>query len=138
MESELVNDAVYGTLAGTEVTLSEFLGNHFGAGLRIQEAVPDDLTNEFLSAPIVGFGSSFATDEGFAAFLEEKSPQLEVTLTAKAEFSSDAINAFCAAFAGDKHSKFTSDFVVFGNGEGAEFTLDALLEKFDRNHGGSP
>lgn len=138
MESKLVNDAVYGTLTGTEVTLSEFLGNHFGTGLRIQEAVPDDLTDEFLSAPIVGFGSSFAADEGFATFLEEKSPQLEVTLTAKAESSSDAINAFCAAFAGDEHSKFTSDFVIFSNGEGAQFTFDALLEKLDRNHGESP
>lgn len=138
MESEIVNDTVYGTLTGTEVTLSEFLSNHFGTGLRIQETVPDDLTDEFLSSPIIGFGSSSAAEESFAAFFKEKSPELEVTLTAKAEFSSDAINAFCAAFAVDKHSQFTSDFVVFGNGEGAEFTLDALLEKLDRNHGGSP
>jgi hypothetical protein len=137
LESELVNDAVYGTLTGTEVTLSEFLGNHFGTGLRIQEAVPDDLTDEFLSAPIVGFGSPFAAEKGFTALFEKKSSQLEVTLTAKAEFGSDAVNALCAAFAVDKHSKFTSDFVVFGNGEGAEFTFDALLEKLNRNHGGS-
>jgi hypothetical protein len=73
LESELVNDAVYGALTGTEVTLSEFLSNHLGTGLRIQEAVPDDLTDEFLSAPIVGFGSPFAAEEGFAGqFIEDK------------------------------------------------------------------
>lgn len=74
MESELVNDAVYGTLADTEVTLSEFLRDDFGTGIRIQESVPDDLTDEFLGAPVVGFRAPFEAEEAFAALFEEKSP----------------------------------------------------------------
>jgi hypothetical protein len=74
LEPELVNDAIYGPLADTEVALSEFLGDDFGAGLRVQESMPDDLTDEFLGAPVVGFRAPFGAEEAFAALFEEKSP----------------------------------------------------------------
>ena len=138
MESELGNDAVYGPFADAEVTLSEFLSDDFGAGLRIQEAVTDDLTHQFLGAPVVGFGAALGTEEGLAAFFKKEGSELEVTLTAKTEFSSGTINALSAAFAVDEHGKFTRDLVIFGNGQGAEFALDAFVEKFERNHGAPP
>jgi hypothetical protein len=135
LESELGNDAVYSPFADREMTLSEFLSNDLGAGLRIQESVTDDLTDEFLGAPVVAFGASFGAEESLAAFLKEKSSELEVTLTAIAEFGGGMVNAFRAAFAVNEHRDFTRDFVVFGDGQGPDCALDALPEKFEGNHG---
>jgi len=45
LESELADDAVYGAFADAEVTLSKFLSDDFGAGLRIQKSVADNLTD---------------------------------------------------------------------------------------------
>lgn len=135
MESELVNDAVHSPFADPEVALSEFLSDDLGAGFRIQESVTDDLTDEFLGAPVVAFGAALGAEEGLAAFLEKKSPELEIALTAKAEFGGGLVNAFRAAFALDEHRDFTRDFVVIGDGQGTECALDALPEKFEGNHG---
>jgi len=135
LEPELGNDAVYGPFADTKATLSEFLSDDFGTGLRIQEAVTDDLTDQFLGSPVVGFGAAFGTEKSLAAFFKKEGSELEVTLTAKAEFSSGTVNAFRAAFALDEHGEFTRDLVIFGNGQGAELALDAFVEKFERNHG---
>ena len=134
MEPELGNDAVYGPFADTKATLSEFLSDDFGTGLRIQKAVTDDLTDQFLGAPVVGFGAALGTEESLAAFFKKEGPELEVTLTAKAEFSSGTVNTFKAAFALDEHGQFTRDFIMLGNGQGAEFALDPFVEKFERNH----
>ncbi len=134
MESELGDDAVYGPFADTEVTLAEFLSDHLGTGLRIQKAVTDDLTDQFLGASVVGFGAAFGTEESLPAFVEKEGPELEVTLTAKTEFSSGTVNALRAAFALDEHGKLTRDLIVLGNGQGAEFALDPFVEELERNH----
>jgi hypothetical protein len=136
LESELVNDAVHCSFADTEVALSEFLRNDLGASFTIQESVTDDLTDEFLGAPVVAFGASFGAEEGFASFLEKKSPELEITLTAKAELGGGLVNAFSTAFALDEHRDFTRDFIVIGDGQRTECALDALPEKIEGNHGG--
>jgi hypothetical protein len=49
LESELADDAIHGSFAYAEVTLSEFLSNDFRTGFGIQESVADDLADEFLS-----------------------------------------------------------------------------------------
>jgi hypothetical protein len=134
LESELGNDAVDGSFADGEVTLSEFLSDDFGAGFRIQEAVADNLTDKFLGAPVVGMGASFGAEQSGASFLKKKSPKLEVPLAAKTEFSGGTVNAYRAAFALDEHGQFTSDLIVWGDGQGAELALNPLLEKFERNH----
>jgi hypothetical protein len=130
LEAELSNDTVYGSFADAEATLSEFLSDDFGAGFRIQESVADDLTNEFLSAPVVGFGASFGAEESLAALFQKESPELEITLAAESEFSRRAIDALGPAFTLYKHGEFKGDFVVIGDGQGTEFTLDAFLEEF--------
>jgi hypothetical protein len=94
LESELGNDAVYGSFANGEVALSEFLSNDFGAGFRIQEPVTDDLTDEFLGAPVIRFRASFGAEESLAALFKKEGPDLEVALTAVTEFGSSPINAF--------------------------------------------
>ncbi len=133
-----MNDAVHSPFADTEVELPEFLRNDLGAGFRIQESVPDDLTDEFLGTPVVAFGASFGAEQSLAAVLKEKRPKLEVTLTAKAEFGGGLVNAFRAAFALDKHRDLTRDFVAIRDGQRAECALDALFKQFERNHYGPP
>ncbi len=117
-----------------EVILSEFLSDHLGTGLGIQKTVPDDLADQFLSAPVVGFGAALGTEQSSAAFFEKEGAELEVTLTAEPEFSSSTVNAVGSAFALDEHGKFARDFIILGNGQGAEFALDAFVEKLERDH----
>jgi hypothetical protein len=136
LQPKLVDDAIDSSFADREITLSEFLSNHLCAGLRIEESVTDDLTQDLLGAPVVAFGASFGAEEGLAAILEKKSPELEITLTAKAEFGGGLGNAFRAAFALDEHRNFTRDFVVIRDGQGAACALDALFKQFERNHRG--
>ena len=103
MESELVDDPIYGSLADAKVALSEFLGDDFGACLWIQEPVTDDLTNKFLGSPVPGLGTSFRAEESLAALLEKEGSDLEVALTAEAKFSGDAVNPFRTAFTVNEH-----------------------------------
>jgi hypothetical protein len=131
----LADDTVYASFADRKVALSEFLSDDFGAGFRVKESMADDLTYEFLGAPVVGFGTSFGAEESLAAFFHKEGPQLEVALTAVTEFGSGPVNAFRATFALDEHGEFPSYFVVLGNGQGTGLALDAFLEKFERNHG---
>jgi hypothetical protein len=94
----------------------------------------DDLTDQFLGTAVIGSGAALVAEEGLAALLQKDSPELEVTLTAKSEFSSGTVNAFGAAFTLDEHGELTRNFVMIGNGKGAELTLDAFFEKFEGNH----
>jgi hypothetical protein len=116
LQPELSDDPVDGAFTDAEVALSEFLSDDFGAGFRIQEAVTDDLADEFLGASVIRFGAAFGAEEGRATFLQKKGAQLEVTLTTEAEFGGGAVNALRAAFALDEHGEFAGDFIVFGNG----------------------
>jgi len=134
LQPELGDDPVYRAFADTKVALSEFLSNDFGAGLRIQESVANHLAHEFLSASVVGFGPPFGAEQSSAAFFEEESSELKVALATIAKLGGDMINAFRATFAGDKHGKLASDFIVFRNREGAELALDAFFEKLKRTH----
>lgn len=134
MQSELSNDAIDGAFADAEVSLAEFLRDDFRAGFRIQEAVTDNLADEFLGAAVVGSGAAFGAEEGGGAFLQEEGAELEVTLTAKTELGGGTVNAFAAAFALDEHGELARDFIVFGNGQGARCALDAVLEKLEGKH----
>jgi hypothetical protein len=124
LESELVDDPIDGSFADTEVALSEFLGDDFGAGVRIQKPVTDDLTNKFLGSPVPGLGTSFGTEESLASLFKKEGSDLEIALTAEAKFSSDAVNPFRAAFAVNEHGQFSSDFIGIGNGKRSGFTFD--------------
>ena len=134
MQPELSNDAIDGAFADAEVTLAEFLRDDFGAGFRVQEAVTDHLADEFLGAPVTRAGAAFGAEESLAAFLQKEGAELEVTLTAKTELGGGTVNAFAAAFALDEHGELAGDFIVFGNGQGTRFALDAVLEKLERKH----
>jgi hypothetical protein len=116
LQPELSNDAVDGAFTDAEVTLTEFLGDDLGAGFRVQEAVTDHLTDEFLGASVMRSGAAFGAEESLAALLQKQSAKLEVTLTAEAEFAGGAVDALGAAFALNQHGELTGDFIALGNG----------------------
>jgi hypothetical protein len=103
LQPELVDDAIDGTFADTEVTLSQFLSYYLCAGLRIQESMTDDLTHELLGTPVITFGASFGAEEGLGTFIQEESADLEIALATIVEFGGGTVNAFGAALALDEH-----------------------------------
>ena len=135
MQTELGNDPVDGAFADGEISLAEFLRDDFGTGLRVQEAMADDLTDEFLGAAILAFGAAFGAEKRLTAFLQKEGAKLEVTRTTKAEFSGGAVDTLRAAFTLDEHGELAGNFVVGGNGQGAGIAADALVEKLERKHG---
>jgi len=116
LQSELRDDAVDGAFTDAEVTLAKFLRDDFGAGFRIQEAVTDDLTDDFLGTSVLGFGAAFRAEESWAALFQKQRAELEVALTAITKFGGGAVNALRAAFALDEHGELPRDLIVFGNG----------------------
>ena len=136
MQPELGDDTIHRSLADAEVALAKFLGDDFGAGFRIEEAVADDLADEFLGATVVGFRAPFGAKEGLSSFMKKQGSELEVTLTAETELGGGAVNALTAAFTLDEHGEFKGDFIVIGNGQGAEIALEPVCEEFQGNHRG--
>jgi hypothetical protein len=135
LESELGDDAVDGSFADAEVALSELLSDDLGAGFGIQEAMTDDLADEFLGAPVIGFGAPLGAEEALSALGQKAGPELEVTLTAEAELLCGAVDAVGSAFAFDEHGELASDLVPSRDGEGPGGALDAFPEKLEGNHG---
>lgn len=103
MQPELADDAVHGSFADAEIALSELLGDDFCAGFRIEESVADNLADEFLGAPVVGFRPALGAEEGLPSFLKEAGSELEIALTAETELGCGALNAFRAALTFDEH-----------------------------------
>ena len=129
-----MDDAIDGSFADAEVALPEFLSDDFRAGFGIQEPMADDLTDEFLGAPIVGFGPSSGIEKGVAAFFQKESSELEVPLSAKSEFGGGSVNSLGAALALNEHSQFSGYLIGFGNGKGARFAFKGFFGKLKGNH----
>jgi hypothetical protein len=134
LQAELGNDAINGSFAGAEATLAEFLSNDLGTGIGVEKSMADHLADEFLATSVVGFRTSFGAEQSLPSLFEEEGLELKVTLAAETEFGSGTVNAFRAAFTLDEHGEFKGDFIIVGNGQGAESALETFLEQFQRNH----
>lgn len=97
----------------------------------------DDLANELLRLPIVGFGTTFGAQKTLTSLLEEVGAELEITLAAKTVLCGNSVNAFGAAFTVDEHGELAGDFIIFGDRQRAAIALDAFFEKLDGNHTGA-
>jgi hypothetical protein len=72
--------------ADVEMGLAKFLCNDLGGGVGVEEAVTQDLADDFFGAAIVGFGAGSFGLEGGQATLLEVVEQLIITLAAVAVF----------------------------------------------------
>ena len=57
MKAVLLDDADDTTSADREAGLAEFLGDDVDRGIRIEEAVTDDLANDFVGTDVIAFGA---------------------------------------------------------------------------------
>ncbi len=101
------------------MALPEFLGDDLGGGVRVQEAVAQDLVDDLLGAPVVGLGSGLVRLEGWEAAPVEGLEELVVALTAVAVFLGDGQDAVAEALAFQEHEEAPGQGVGGGDGQGA-------------------
>ena len=104
MKAELGHHPFDGPIADRVTGLAQFLADDAGGGVRVQEAVADDLLRDQVGAAVVGFGASLLVLEGQGAALLEEVAQLEVALLGEAEFSGGGDGCSASRFSGRKVS----------------------------------
>ncbi len=134
MKPILGDDPIHGPFADGEVTLPELLSNDLGTRFRVEEAMPDDLANDFLGAAVLCLGTSLGADEGFGPFFTEKSQELKVALAAVVESGDYFVDRLVSTLPGDEHGKLAGDLILLGDGEGAVVAANPLFGELERDH----
>src|SRR5216683_608209 len=115
--------------------LAELLGDDVGGGVGVEEAVADDLADDFVGAAVEAFGAAFLAEQGGGAAVGERLAELEVALFTEAELARGGGGAEALALAFDEHGEFAGDLVVWAEGEGAGGADEELLLQIDVEHG---
>jgi hypothetical protein len=127
LKAEVGNDAF--DAAGTDdpAGLAEFLGNDRGGSFGIEEAMANDLADDFVGTAVVAFWAAFMALQGQGAAVGESLSQLEIALFAETELLGGTERSEFLALAFQEHGEFAGDFIVV---QDAERTLgpDELLE----------
>jgi hypothetical protein len=135
LKAEVLNHPVHTANADGPAALGQFLGDHFGGSLEIEEAVSDDLADDFGRAPVVGLGTAFVGEQGQGTALPVSRAELEVALFAETEFLGRAGGAEPFTFALDKHGEFVGDFIVGGDRERTGGADELLAVHVELSHG---
>jgi len=126
LKAVLLDDADNTTGADREAGLAELLCDDVDRGIRIEEAVTDDLANEFVGADIVAFGPGLVALESVASLFTVEFEQLEVSLLADIELLSGlgCTEPFALAF--DNHGQAGDHEVARTNWELSGGANDAV------------
>jgi hypothetical protein len=135
LKPKVGDDPIHAPFADEKVALPELLSNDLGTGFRVEEAMPDDLANDFLSAAVLCLGASLGADEGFGPFFTEKGQELEVALAAVAESGDDFIDRLVSTLPGDEHGKLAGNLILPGDGEGTVVAANPFFGELERDHG---
>ena len=122
MKTVLFDDADNTTHADREPGLAEFLRDNVDRGVRIKEAMTDDLANDLVGADIVAFGPGLVALESCASMFTIEFEQLKVSLFAEVELFGGLGGTEPFALAFDKHGQAGDDEVV---GKNREFSVGA-------------
>jgi hypothetical protein len=117
LKAVLLDDADDTTNADREAGLAELLRDDLDGGVRIEEAVADDLANDLVAADIVVFRAGLVSLESCAPMLTIESKQLKISLFAEAEFLGGLGGAEPFALAFDQHGQAGDNEVVRTNGK---------------------
>ena len=100
--------------AGTQgpAGLREFLGDDGHGGLRIQEAMANDLPDDFIRAAVVPMRSALPALQGEGTPLSEGPAKLKVALLAESELACRLKRSETLTLTGDEHREFAGDLVV--------------------------
>jgi hypothetical protein len=117
LQAILLDDADDTPSADREASLAELLRNDVDRGVGIEEAVADDLANEFVGADIVAFGAGLVALESCTSMFMIEFEQLKISLLAEAEFLSGPGGAEAFALAFNEHGQAGDDEIIGKNGE---------------------
>lgn len=126
MQAVLFDDAIDTPGADLEPCLPELLGDDVDGGVGVEEAVADDLSDEFAGTDVVAFGPSLLSHEAGASLFIIGFEQLIVSLFAEAELLGGPGGAETFALSFDEHGEALDDEVVIVDGEFAGGPGDAL------------
>ena len=116
--------------------LLELLGDDLDAGLRVQEAVSDDLAHDFPGAAVIGFGASALALQGERALVLQPVEQLEVARLGIAELRGGLGGAQALALAFKEPGQLEGDFVIGRDEQRAGGAGELGLRwRGKRNHG---
>jgi hypothetical protein len=102
--------------------LVEFLGDDGGSRLGIEEALADDLTNDFVGAAVIALGAAFLAGQSGGPAFAERLAELEVSLFTEAEVAGGLERTTAMAFAVNEHGEFACHLIVGGDRESASGT----------------
>ena len=128
MKAVLLDDADDTSSADREAGLAELLRDDVDRGVRIEEAVADDLANEFVGADIVAFGAGFVALKSCASMFTIQFEQLKISLFAEVELRSGLGGTEPFALAFNEHGEARDNVVVWKNGEFPGGADDAVGE----------
>jgi hypothetical protein len=117
LKTVLLDDADDTTNADLEAGLAEFLRDDVDRGIRIEEALADDLANDLVSADIVALWAGLVALESCASMFTIEFEQLKISLFAELELLSGLGSAEPFALTFDEHGQPGDDQVVGKNGE---------------------
>jgi len=117
LKAVLLDDADDTTSADREAGLAELLRDDVDRGVRIEEAVTDDLANDFVGADIVAFGAGLVALESCASMFTIEFEQLKISLLAEVELLSGLGGTEPFALAFNEHGQAGDDEVIRKNGE---------------------
>ena len=126
MKAVLLDDAHDTTRADRETGLTKLLCESVERRVRIEEAVANDLANDFIGSDIVAFGAWLVAKEPWAALFTKEFEQLEIPLFAEAELVGCFGGTDSLALAFDEHGEAGDDEVVRPNGKLASRADDAV------------
>jgi hypothetical protein len=129
LKTILLDDADDTTSTDREASLAELLRDDVDGGVGIEEAVTDDLANDFVGADIVAFGAGLVASESIASLLTEELEQLKIALLAELELLSGLGGTEPFALAFNQHGQASDDEVVRKNGEFSCGADDAIGRK---------
>ena len=117
MKAVLLDDADDTTSADREAGLAELLRDDVGRGVWIEEAVTDDLTNDFVGADMVAFGAGLVPLESSTSMFTIEFEQLKISLLAEIELLGSLGGTEAFALALNQHGQAGDDEVICKNRE---------------------
>jgi hypothetical protein len=112
LKAVLLDDADDTPNADGKARLSESLRDDVDRGVRIEEAVADDLANDLVGADVVALGAGLVASESGAAPFTIVFEQLKISLLAEVELLGGLGGAEAFALAFDEHGQPGDDRVV--------------------------
>jgi hypothetical protein len=117
LKTVLLDDADDTPNADWEAGLAELLRDDLDCGVRIEEAVADDLANDLVGTDRVAFGARLARLESCDPMFTIEFKQLKISLFAEAKLLGGLGGAEAFALAFDEHDQAGDDEVIGANGK---------------------